>query len=141
MDRVKTILGHMSQAGPEYCDVTKKVGNLKGKTLLVTGGSRGIGLAIALRAAKDGANVVIMAKTDVAHAKLEGTIYSAAEEIIAAGGQALPLKCDIRYEDQVQECIEKAVETFGGIDIVLNNASAISLVDTGDISIKKYLVL
>src|SRR5690242_12762373 len=101
--------------------------DLKGKTLFVSGGSRGIGLAIAKRAAKDGANIVIAAKTTEPHPKLPGTIWSAAQEIEAGGGKALPLKTDIRDEDQVMLAVEQAVEHFGGIDILVNNASAISL--------------
>jgi citronellol/citronellal dehydrogenase len=94
---------------------------LKGKTLFVTGASRGIGHAIALRAAKDGANVVIAAKTAEEHPKLPGTIYSAAKDMEAAGGQALPVVCDIRFEEQVLEAVEKAVKQFGGIDICIND--------------------
>src|SRR5437762_6463818 len=101
--------------------------DLKGKTLFITGASRGIGLAIGLRAASDGANVVVAAKTTDPHAKLPGTIYSAAKEIEAAGGQALAVATDIRFEDQVQAAVEAAVTRFGGIDILVNNASAISL--------------
>lgn len=101
--------------------------DLKGRTLLITGASRGIGLAIGLRAARDGANIAILAKTDAPHPKLEGTIYSAAEEIEAAGGRALALKCDIRDEDQIRAAVSRTVETFGAIDICVNNASAISL--------------
>ena len=104
--------------------------DLKGKTLFVTGGSRGIGLAIALRAAQDGANIVIAAKTADPHPKLPGTIYSAAEEIEAAGGSALPVVCDIRSDEQVEAAIAETVKRFGGIDICINNASAISLTTT-----------
>lgn len=100
--------------------------SLRGKTLFITGASRGIGHAIALRAAHDGANVVIAAKTAEAHAKLSGTIYSAAADAEAAGGRALPLVVDVRDESSVQAAIERTVSTFGGIDIVVNNASAIS---------------
>ena len=100
---------------------------LKGKTLFITGASRGIGLAIALRAARDGANVAIVAKTAEPHPKLEGTIHTAAAEIEAAGGQALALACDIRFEEQVERAVAKTVATFGGIDICVNNASALSL--------------
>ncbi len=100
---------------------------LKGKTLFITGASRGIGLAIALRAARDGANVAIAAKTAEPHPKLEGTIHTAAAEIEKAGGRALAIACDIRFEDQVQAAVAKTVETFGGLDICVNNASAISL--------------
>ena len=100
---------------------------LKGKTLFITGASRGIGLAIGLRAAKDGANVAIAAKSAEPHPKLPGTIYTAAEEIEAAGGKALPLVVDVRDEAAVKDAVEKTAETFGGIDICVNNASAISL--------------
>ena len=112
--------------------------NLKGKTLFITGASRGIGLSIGKRAAADGANVVIVAKTTEANPKLPGTIYSAAEEIKAAGGQALPLQVDIREEEAVQAAVAKAVEMFGGIDILVNNASAISLTDTEHTPMKRY---
>ncbi len=112
--------------------------NLKGKTLFITGATRGIGLAIGLRAAKDGANVVIAAKTTEAHPKLPGTIYTAAKEIEAAGGQALPVVCDIRFEDQVHAAVEQAVKRFGGLDILVNNASAISLTGTLETPMKKY---
>lgn len=112
--------------------------NLKGKTLFITGASRGIGLAIALRAARDGANVVIAAKSDVPNPKLPGTIHSAAKAVEDAGGKALALRCDIREEDQVKAAVEKAVETFGGIDILVNNASAIWLRGTLDTPMKRY---
>lgn len=111
---------------------------LEGKTLFVTGASRGIGLAIALRAAKDGANVVVAAKTTEDHPRLPGTIYTAAEAIQAAGGRALAVKVDIRHEEQVQAAIDQAVETFGGIDICINNASAIDLRDTLSVDMKRY---
>ena len=112
--------------------------SLKGKTLFITGASRGIGLAIATRAAADGANIVIIAKTTDPNPKLPGTIYSAAEAVKAAGGQALPLAVDIRDEDAVLAAVAKAVETFGGIDILVNNASAISLTDTEHTPMKRY---
>ena len=111
---------------------------LKGKTLFITGASRGIGLAIALRAARDGANVAVAAKTTEPHAKLEGTIYTAAEEIEKAGGRALPVVCDIRFEDQVQAAVAKTVEAFGGVDICVNNASAISLTPSTATDMKRY---
>jgi citronellol/citronellal dehydrogenase len=111
---------------------------LSGKTMFVTGGSRGIGLAIALRAAKDGANVVIAAKTTEPHPKLPGTIYSAAEEIEKAGGKALPLVMDVRDEESVATSIAKAAQHFGGIDILVNNASAISLTPTAATDMKRY---
>ncbi len=114
------------------------MGKLNGKTLFITGGSRGIGLAIAKRAAADGANVTIAAKTTQPHPKLEGTIYTAAEEIEAAGGRALPLAVDIRDEARVEEAVDKTVETFGGIDILVNNASAISLTPTLQTEMKRY---
>jgi citronellol/citronellal dehydrogenase len=111
---------------------------LQGKTLFITGASRGIGLAIALRAAKDGANVAIAAKTAEPHPKLEGTIFTAAKEIEAAGGKALPIACDIRFEEQVQAAVAKTVETFGGLDICVNNASAISLSPSTQTDMKRY---
>jgi citronellol/citronellal dehydrogenase len=111
---------------------------LRGKTLFITGASRGIGLAIALRAARDGANVTIAAKTSEPHAKLEGTIYTAGEEIEKAGGKALPVVCDIRFEDQVEAAVAKTVETFGGLDICVNNASAISLTPSTATEMKRY---
>src|SRR4051812_46230598 len=111
---------------------------LQGKTLFITGASRGIGRAIALRAAADGANVAIAAKTAEPHPKLPGTIYSAAKEIEAAGGKALPLTVDIRSEEQIAAAVAKTVATFGGIDICVNNASAISLTGTLDTPMKKF---
>ena len=111
---------------------------LKGKTLFITGASRGIGLAIALRAAKDGANIAIAAKTAEPHKHLPGTVYTAAEEIEKAGGKALPLVVDIRYEEQVQEAVAAAAEKFGGIDICINNASAISLTGTESTEMKRW---
>nr|XP_033782024.1 hydroxysteroid dehydrogenase-like protein 2 isoform X3 [Geotrypetes seraphini] len=110
---------------------------LAGCTLFITGASRGIGKAIALKAAKDGANVVIAAKTAHAHPKLPGTIYTAAEEIEAAGGKALPCIVDVRDEEQVNNAVEQAVKTFGGIDILVNNASAINLTGTLETPMKK----
>ncbi|MBU6451755.1 MAG: NAD(P)-dependent oxidoreductase [Cyanobacteria bacterium REEB67] len=112
--------------------------NLKDKVLFITGASRGIGLAIALRAARDGARVAIAAKTVVEHAKLPGTIFSAAEEIKAAGGEALAIECDIRSEEAVKEAIAKCVSEFGGLDILINNASAISLTPTEQTEMKRY---
>ena len=111
---------------------------LKGKVLFVTGASRGIGLAIALRAARDGARVAIAAKTTEPHPKLPGTIHSAAEEIRQAGGQALPIQCDIRFADQVDAAVAQTVAAFGGIDICVNNASAISLTPTLDTPVKMF---
>jgi citronellol/citronellal dehydrogenase len=112
--------------------------NLSGKTLFITGASRGIGKAIALRAARDGANIVIAAKTTEAHPKLPGTIHSAAEEIEAVGGKALALQVDIRDEAQIAEGVARAVEHFGGIDILVNNASAISLTGTLETPMKRF---
>ncbi|HUD97053.1 MAG TPA: NAD(P)-dependent oxidoreductase [Woeseiaceae bacterium] len=112
--------------------------DLKGKTLFISGGSRGIGLAIALRAAQDGANVIIAAKTAEPHPKLPGTIHTAAEEIEQAGGKALPVACDIRSEDAVQSAVQQGIDKFGGIDICINNASAISLEPTLATSMKRF---
>jgi citronellol/citronellal dehydrogenase len=112
--------------------------SLRGKTLFITGASRGIGLAIAVRAARDGANVAIAAKTTEPHPKLPGTIYTAAKEIEDAGGKALPLQVDIRHEEQVLEAVKKTAETFGGIDICVNNASAINLTGTEALDMKRY---
>ena len=114
----------------------KKFGDLKGKTIFITGASRGIGLCIALKAAKDGANIAIAAKTADAHPKLEGTIYTAAEEIRKAGGKCLPIKCDIRDEKSVKEAVELTVKTFGGIDILVNNASALYMSKVDETSMK-----
>jgi citronellol/citronellal dehydrogenase len=111
---------------------------LKGRTLFITGASRGIGLAIALRAARDGANVTVAAKTEEPHPKLPGTIYSAAREIEAAGGKALPLVVDIRNDAQVADAVARTVKTFGGIDILINNASAISLTNTPETDMKRF---
>lgn len=116
----------------------KKAGDLKGKTLFITGASRGIGLAIALRAAKDGANIAIAAKTAEAHPKLEGTIHTAAEEIRKAGGRCLPIQCDIRDEKSVRDAVELTVKTFGGIDILVNNASALYMAKAEETSMKQY---
>ena len=112
--------------------------SLKGKTLFITGASRGIGLAIGLRAARDGANVAIAAKTAEPHPKLAGTIYTAAEDIERAGGKALPLVVDVRDEMMVKEALDKAAARFGGIDIVVNNASAIQLTDTSHTDMKRF---
>jgi len=112
--------------------------SLKGKTLFISGASRGIGLAIALRAARDGANVAIAAKTTEPHPKLKGTIFTAADEIRAAGGKALPLVCDIRDEAQVLAAIDKTVAEFGGLDICVNNASAISLTNSQATDMKRF---
>ena len=112
--------------------------NLENKTLFVSGASRGIGLAIAKRAALDGANIILAAKTAEPHPKLPGTIYSAAEEIIEAGGKALPVICDIRDEENVRKAVNEGVDKFGGIDICINNASAIQLTGTLMTDMKKY---
>jgi len=114
------------------------MGTLTGKTLFITGASRGIGLAIALRAAQDGANVTIAAKTTVPHPKLSGTIYTAAEAIEQAGGQALACVVDIRNEAMMQQAVAQTAEKFGGIDILVNNASAISLTGTLQTPMKRY---
>ncbi|MBM4780571.1 MAG: NAD(P)-dependent oxidoreductase [Archangiaceae bacterium] len=112
--------------------------SLSKRTLFISGASRGIGLAIALRAARDGANVAIAAKTGEPHPKLAGTIYSAAKEIEAAGGKALPILCDIRNDDQVAAAVEQTVKTFGAIDICINNASAIQLTGTLETPMKRF---
>jgi len=112
--------------------------SLAGKTLFITGASRGIGKAIGLRAARDRANVVIAAKTTEAHPKLPGTVHTAAEEIEAAGGCALAVPCDIRFDDQVEAAVARAAERFGGIDILVNNASAIHLSGTLETPMKRY---
>jgi citronellol/citronellal dehydrogenase len=112
--------------------------SLQGKRIFITGGSRGIGLAIALRAAKDGASVAIAAKTSEPNPKLPGTIHTAAEEIRAAGGTALPIQCDLRDENQIAEAVALAAKEFGGIDILINNASAINLTRTEDTPAKRF---
>jgi citronellol/citronellal dehydrogenase len=111
---------------------------LKNKTIFITGASRGIGKAIALRAARDGANIALVAKTTEPHPKLEGTLFTAAQDIERAGGKALDCACDIRFEDQIAAAVAKTVETFGGIDILVNNASAIHLTGTVETPMKKY---
>ncbi|HEY8580072.1 MAG TPA: NAD(P)-dependent oxidoreductase [Beijerinckiaceae bacterium] len=113
-------------------------GDLKGKTLFITGASRGIGLAIALRAAQEGANVVIAAKTDAPHPRLPGTIHTAAEAVEAAGGRALPLVVDVRDEAQVRDALAATAARFGGLDILVNNASAIALGDSQSIDMKRF---
>ena len=112
--------------------------SLAGRTIIMSGGSRGIGLAIALRAAQDGANIALLAKTAEPHPKLEGTVYTAAEQIEAAGGKALPIIGDVRSDESVAEAVAKTVEAFGGIDIVVNNASAIDLSSVEDLPMKKF---
>ncbi|XP_050101011.1 hydroxysteroid dehydrogenase-like protein 2 [Anopheles aquasalis] len=116
----------------------QNTGKLAGLTLFITGASRGIGKAIALKAARDGANIVLAAKTAEPHPKLEGTIYTAAAEIEAAGGKALPCVVDVRSEEAVRDAVQKAVAKFGGIDILVNNASAISLTGTEQTEMKRY---
>jgi citronellol/citronellal dehydrogenase len=112
--------------------------SFKNKTVLITGASRGIGKAIALRLAKEGAQIIIAAKSIEENPNLGGTIFSAAKEIEDAGGKALPLQCDIRFDDQIHSVVQKAVETFGGIDILINNASAISLTSTEQTESKRF---
>lgn len=112
--------------------------SLQGKRIFITGGSRGIGLAIALRAARDGASIAIAAKTAEPNPKLPGTIYSAAEEIKAAGGTALPIQCDLRDETQIAAAVAQAASEFGGIDILVNNASAINLTRTEETPAKRF---
>ena len=112
--------------------------SLQGKTIFMSGGSRGIGLAIAKRCARDGANIAIAAKTAEPHPKLEGTIYTAAKEIENMGGQALPLVCDIRDEQTVDKAVDACVDKFGGIDICINNASAVSPTPTMSTPMKRY---
>jgi citronellol/citronellal dehydrogenase len=119
-------------------ETSTRTTSLSGKTLFITGASRGIGLAIALRAARDGANIAIAAKTAVPHPKLAGTIYTAAEEIEGAGGGALPLVVDVRDEAAVREALDRTAQKFGGIDIVVNNASAIQLTRTADTDMKRF---
>ena len=112
--------------------------SLKGKTLFITGASRGIGLAIALKAARDGANIAVAAKTDTPHPKLPGTIHTAAKEIEAAGGKALPLVVDVREEENVKQALDTTAAHFGGIDIVVNNASAIQLTNVQQTDMKRF---
>lgn len=112
--------------------------NLKGKTLFITGASRGIGKAIAIRAAKDGANIAVVAKTREPHPKLPGTVYSSVEDIKSEGGNAIACIADIRFEDQVQTAVDATIERFGGIDILVNNASAINLSPTLELSMKRF---
>jgi citronellol/citronellal dehydrogenase len=112
--------------------------NLQGKVIFITGGSRGVGRAIALKAAQEGAHIVIAAKTTEPHPKLEGTIHTVASEIESLGGKALPLQCDIRDENQIHAAVEQAVKMFGGIDILINNASAIYLSPTLETSLKRF---
>lgn len=111
---------------------------LEGRTILMSGGSRGIGLAIALRAAADGANIALLAKTDTPHPRMEGTVHTAAERIREAGGNALPIVGDVRNDDDIAAAVTQTLEAFGGIDVVLNNASVIDLAGTLDLAAKKY---
>jgi citronellol/citronellal dehydrogenase len=111
---------------------------LKGKTIVITGASRGIGRAMALKFAREGANIAILAKTAEPHPKLPGTIYTVAKEVEEAGGKALPLLCDIRFEDQVAKSVAEVVKTFGGIDVLVNNASALGLLQTEQLPLKTY---
>ena len=131
ISRISSKIIHPSIKLNKYC-------SLKNKTIVLSGGSRGIGLAIAKRCAQDGANIVILAKTTTPHPNLPGTIYTAAKEIEKCGGRALPLKCDIRNEENIRKCIEEVIKKFGGIDIVINNASAINLSNTNDVKMKRY---
>ncbi|WDF34305.1 NAD(P)-dependent oxidoreductase [Arthrobacter agilis] len=129
-----------NEAQESAADATRpgSAASLAGRTIIMSGGSRGIGLAIALRAARDGANVAIMAKTGEPHPKLEGTVHTAAEQIEAAGGKALAVVGDVRNDDDVRAAVDATVDRFGGIDIVVNNASAIDLSATADVDMKKY---
>lgn len=151
MNRLNKITGHVVQpnqtagqgsyqAVEQKKPVLKSIekGSLRGKTIFISGASRGIGLAIALRAARDGANVAIAAKTTTEDPRLPGTIFTAAEAIRKAGGKALAIQTDIRFEDQVEAAIKKTVEEFGGIDICINNASAISLTPSEQTNMKRY---
>ena len=115
--------------------------SLKDKVIFISGGSRGIGLAMVKKAAEDGAKIAIAAKTAEPHPKLPGTIYTAADEIVEAGGEALPVICDIRNEDNVRDAINQTVDHFGGIDICINNASAIQLTNVTDTEMKRYCLL
>jgi citronellol/citronellal dehydrogenase len=121
--------------------LSEKDKELKGKTLFITGASRGIGLEIAKRAALDGANIVIAAKSESGNAKLPGTIYTAAKEVEEAGGAALAIKCDVRIEDEIKVAIDEAVNTFGGIDILVNNASALSMTSTENTDLKRFRLM
>ena len=135
MEANKKQHGACSKIGEEYQNLKSKVGSLKGKTVFITGASKGIGKAIGLKAAADGANIVVLARSDRSTPERPDSIYTAAEAMREAGGKALALKCDIRDAEQVKECIEKAVEVFGGIDILINNASALNLRTTEELNI------
>src|SRR5688572_10578399 len=121
--------------------MVRAMSELRGRTLFITGASRGIGKAIALRAARDGANIAVVGKTDAPHPRLPGTVHSAAAEIVAAGGRALACVADIRSEEQVVAAVERTVATFGGIDILVNNASAIQLTGTVATDMKRFDLL
>ncbi len=146
MDRLHLIRNQLESSKLRNIWITKnceafefvRKGNLKGKTIFISGASRGIGLSIALKAAKDGANIVIAAKTITPQKNLPGTIYTAAEDIKKAGGNALPVQCDIRSDESVKNAVDLAVKTFGGIDILINNASAINLRPTEELDMKRY---
>ena len=139
-----SIKSHLAQEGRHWVltqafqPLLQSIGSLQGKTLVITGASRGIGLAIAKRAAEDHANIALLAKTAEPHPKLPGTIYTAAQEIEAAGGKALPLVCDVRSEEQVAKAVERTVNHFGGIDILINNASALGMTGILATDMKKY---
>lgn len=146
MDRMTLIKNSLTSQSNDFTNPSNIMslfpkGNLKGKTLVITGASRGIGLAIAIKAAKDGANIVILAKTTEPNPKLPGTIYTAAKEIEENGGKALPIKCDIRKEEEIKKAIDEAVQFFGGIDILVNNASAIYLKGTIETDTKRFDLL
>lgn len=147
MDRIQALSKQVCSKSYHTADLTKKNGNLKGKTIVISGGSRGIGLAIArrynfrhwpYRAAMDGANIAILAKTTTAHPTLPGTIYTAADELTKLGGNVLPIKTDIRFETEVQAAIDQVIAKFGGIDIVVNNASAIKFKNSQAMSMKEF---
>jgi citronellol/citronellal dehydrogenase len=127
--------------GRSSCDTYRRMPTLQGKTLFITGATRGIGLAIALRAARDGANIVVTGKTTEPHPRLPGTIHTAAAAIEKAGGAALAIATDIRFEEQVRHAVTQAVQRFGGIDILVNNASAISLTGTLQTPMKRFDLL
>jgi NAD(P)-dependent dehydrogenase (short-subunit alcohol dehydrogenase family) len=145
--RLSNLNNHFSSSrGPQWTLKTfmpfeftqSALGSLKGQTIFITGASRGIGLEIAKRCARDGANIVIVAKTVTPHPKLEGTIYTAAKEIEALGGKCLPIQCDIRDEKAVEAAIEKTVQTFGGLDVLINNASAIQPNSVEYMDVKRF---
>jgi len=132
------LIRRLSGGGRNGIEIRSAMPDLSHKTLFITGASRGIGKAIALRAARDGANIAVVAKTDQPHPTLPGTVHTAVEEIQAAGGAGLACVTDIRFEDQVQAAVDATVETFGGIDILVNNASAIQLTGTLETPIKRF---